>query len=195
LREILKKITKKYIILSVSLLSLAISYTSFPVSSLPLPSDNYEFIFCSGAGAWETRFSVDRDGSFTGYYYDANMGEMNEDYPKGTMAVCAFSGKFSSFGKINDYSYKMMLSNVKEDFTAGESWIKDGIKYIAARPYGIEEGKEYILYLPDTPLDHVSAEFYSWWPLRYDQDEDPKETLSCYGIYNLNTGYGFFDVY
>ena len=86
------------------MVTIASSFSSEPVNSLPLPKDNHEFIFCSGAGAWETKLSLNRDGTFEGYYYDANMGEMAEDYPEGTMMVCSFSGKFSSLGKINDYS-------------------------------------------------------------------------------------------
>ena len=30
---------------------------------------------CSGAGAWEGRLKIDADGSFTGYYYDADAGD------------------------------------------------------------------------------------------------------------------------
>lgn len=195
MRNILKNYIKKVLLLSVTMVTVASSFTSLPTDYLPLPSDNYEFIFCSGAGGWQTKFTVNRDGSFTGYYQDVNMGEDGTDYPEGTYYICSFSGKFSNVGKINDYSYKMILSDLKTENPAGQEWIKDGVKYITSRPYGVDEGKEYILYLPATPTSSISEDFYSWWPYRYGPEEEEPLTLSCYGIYNVTTGYGFFDEY
>jgi hypothetical protein len=82
---------------------------------------------------------------------------------------------------------------IKPSFTGiGEEWIEDGIKYIASEPYGLEKGEDFVLYLPDVPISTVSAEFLTWWPYRYGQNENPRETLGCYGILNVTTGYGFF---
>ena len=56
----------------------------------------------------------------------------------------------------------------------------------------LEKGKNYILYLPDTPLDGLSEEFLMWWPGRYDMQEQERTTLGYYGLYNQDMEYGFF---
>ena len=63
---------------------------------------------------------------------------------------------------------------------------------MASDPYGLEEGTEFILYLPDTPISEVPEEFLIWWPYLFEHDTDPFDTLSCYGILNVAMGYGFF---
>ena len=52
--------------------------------------------------------------------------------------------------------------------------------------------KELIFYTPKAPIEDLPDYFLSWWPRRYDQNTDPKETLSCYGILNVATYDGFF---
>ncbi len=170
----------------------------FESNHLPLPSDNVEFSFLSGAGAWRTIITLNRDGTFTGWYLDSEMGETGEGYPKGSAYTCDFSGKFENIEKINEYSYKMALTNIEISKAVGEEWIEDGIRYIASAPYGLnipdtkQECTEFVFYLPDTPIDQVPEEFLSWWPYRYPQEAGAKTTLSCYGILNVTTNFGFF---
>lgn len=165
---------------------------------LPLPKENTEFIFHSGAGGWRTEMTVNQDGTFYGQYYDSEMGSVGEGYPNGSAYICDFTGKFVNIEKVNDYSYQLELSDLKTQEPEGKEWIEDGIKYIASAPYGLydsydnTECEAFILYLPDTPVDVVPEEFLYWWPYRYDQDTAPKSTLSCYGILNLTTNDGFF---
>jgi hypothetical protein len=56
----------------------------------------------------------------------------------------------------------------------------------------MEDGDEFILYLPDTPIDGLDEGFLSWWPGRYALEGQP-ETLEMYGLYNVKMGYGFFE--
>lgn len=42
---------------------------------------NRYFYFSSGAGGWHTEFTVDADGSFSGFYQDSNMGDMAPTTP------------------------------------------------------------------------------------------------------------------
>ncbi len=168
------------------------------VESLPLPQDSIEFSFLSGAGAWRTTITLNRDGTFTGRYLDSEMGETGEGYPKGSAYICDFSGKFENIKKVDEYSYQMTLTDVKTEKVVGEEWIEDEIRYIASAPYGLydpskkQECTEFIFYLPDTPIDQVSEEFLTWWPYRYPQETGPKTTLSSYGILNVTTSDGFF---
>ena len=168
------------------------------VESLPLPQDSIEFSFLSGAGAWRTIITLNQNGIFTGWYLDSEMGETGEDYPNGSAYTSTFSGKFDNIEKINEYSYKMTLTDVKTEKAVGEEWIENKIRYVATEPYGLndpinnQDCTQFILYLPNTPIDQVPEEFLTWWPYRYTQETSPKATLSCYGILNVTTNYGFF---
>lgn len=165
---------------------------------LPLPQEDLEFSFLSGAGAWRTIITLKSDGTFNGWYLDSEMGEIGEDYPKGSAYTCNFFGKFDNIEKINEYSYKMTLTNIKTEKTVGEEWIENDIRYVASEPFGLndpidnKECTEFIFYLPDTPVEQVPEEFLTWWPYRYSQETYLKTTLSCYGILNVTTNYGFF---
>ena len=161
---------------------------------LPLPEETVEFVFCSGAGAWQTLMTLNDDGSFNGAYSDTDMGDGGEQYPNGTVYVSDFSGAFGDVEKINEYSYRMKLINVETEVDVGKEWLEDGVRYIASGPYGLEDSEEFILYLPSTPISMVSSEFLTWWPYRFSQEEVQRETLDCYGILNVNTGNGFFYV-
>ena len=151
-----------------------------------------EFVFSSGAGAWQSIITLNSDGSFKGTYSDAEMGSNGKDYPNGTLYTCEFSGKFEEIKQVNDYTYTMTLAEVNTEKKEGEEWIEDQIRYIAASPYGLENGKEFLFYTPETPIKELSEEFLNCWPKRYLQEEQALEKLSCYGIYNKETESGFF---
>lgn len=160
--------------------------------TLPLPKETLEFTFQSGVGAWVTVLSLNKDGTFVGNYHNSDMGDTGYDYPNGTEYVCSFSGRFDNFEKINDYSYTMTLAELKTETEETKEWIEGEIRYIASSPYGIDEGNRFILYLPQTPTSDVPEEFLSWWPHFFTPQEERPDTLSCYGILNLSTNYGFF---
>lgn len=125
-----------------------------------------EFVFSSGAGAWQSIITLNSDGSFKGTYNDAEMGSNGEDYPHGTVFTCEFSGKFKDIKQVNDYTYTMTLAEITTEKNEGEEWIKDQVLYIAADPYGLESGKEFLFYTPETPIKELSKEFLNWWPKR-----------------------------
>ena len=162
-----------------------------PVEVEMLPEEiPTEFTFASGAGAWCTFLLLEHDGSFKGSYHDSEMGSNAEEYPKGTCYVCEFSGKFDNIVKINDYCYSMILTEITTENEYGEEWIKNEVRYIASNPYGIHNGEEFILYLPGTPVSELSEKFKSWSPFL--RGDDAPDTMSDYGICNVNTGHGFF---
>lgn len=153
-----------------------------------------EFVFSSGAGAWRTVIVLNQDGSFNGAYLDSDMGDRGDDYPKGTHYICDFSGQFDNISQIDSHTYSMTLSKITAEKEKGEEWIEDGILNKYSEPYGMEDGTEYLLYTPDTKIAEVPEEFLKWYPGWNFVDEDGKhsDTLSCYGIYNIKMGYGFF---
>lgn len=153
-----------------------------------------ELVFSSGAGGWGTAITLNPDGSFTGSYHDSEMGDLDETkYPNGTVYVCNFSGRFEDIQQQDAHTYAMTLGQLEMDKPKEETWIEEGIRYIAADPYGLESGKTFRLYLPETPLAGLSEEFLSWWPGRFTGDADTKTTLSCYGLHNVEMEYGFFN--
>lgn len=146
--------------------------------------------FSSGAGAWGTDLTLAADGSFSGEYHDSDMGDSGDDYPDGTVYLCNFSGKFTEIKQLDDHSYSLTLEELSSDYEQGKEWVEDGVRYVSSEPYGVEQGKDFILYLPDTPTDGLNEEFLSWWPGQY--QEDQSDTLDFYGLYNVDMGYGFF---
>ena len=152
-----------------------------------------ELLFSSGAGAWYTGITLYADGTFDGEFSDTNMGESGPGHPHGTRYVCRFRGKFSNIVRMNDYSYSMVLSNITTSEPAGRSRIENLVKIITFGPYGIEGGSRFVFYTPDAPASAMSDEFLSWWPYRFERYQP--NTLSYYGLYNVNTGEGFFGRY
>lgn len=162
--------------------------TPAPVAVDSLDFLPLEFEHLSGAGAWRSTMIVNPDGSFTGHYRDSDMGACTDEYPNGTEYVCDFSGKFTNMQKINDYTYSFTLAELQIEREAGEKWIENGIRYIATNAPGLSKSMEFMLYTPDAPTEALSEVFLSWWTLR---SEWP-ETLSCYGIRNVETEDGYF---
>lgn len=160
--------------------------------SLPVGEGGRFFIFSSGVGGWRTELTLHEDGTFAGMHLDSEMGICAEDYPDGTVYVCDFFGAFSDITQLDEHTYKMTLLYLQTLDPDEEEWIQDGVRYVVSEPYGIVGGHDFILYLPETPLEGLSEDFMLWWPLRY--DEESRNTLGCYGIENIAESCGFFSV-
>lgn len=165
----------------------------FEPGYFPIPEEPATFTFLSGAGGWRTDMDINTDGTFAGRYQDGDMGASGEGY-KSTCYICDFSGVFTDVEKVNSYTYKVRLTDLETLEPVGKEWIDKEIKYIASEPYGLNdpEGKqkceEFIVYMPNAPVSELPEEFLTWWPYRGEQ----KTTLSCFGLRNVTTNYGFF---
>ena len=153
-----------------------------------------EMTFASGVGAWATWITLNPDGTFEGGFHDSDMGDMAEDYPNGTMYYCNFSGSFEKVTRNDIFSYSMQLKDlcVEDVGKEGDAYIDDGVRYVLSTPYGMEDGGEFIFYIPETPVTILDEEFLSWWPGRFGFDDNTHFTLERYGLWNVNTGNGFF---
>ncbi len=116
--------------------------------------------FSSGAGAWATSITLNRDGSFEGSYHDSDMGFIGEGYPHGTVYICKFSGVFDNIQQIDDNTYAMTLKEITTESTESKEWITDGVRYIASEPYGLESGKEFLFYTPQTSVKKSNGRVY-----------------------------------
>ena len=148
-----------------------------------------DLVFASGAGGWSTDLTLERDGSFTGVYHDSEMGSTGPEYPNGTCYISTFSGRFGDIRQVDDHTWAITLEELTVRETPGEEWVEDDILYIASEVYGLEEGKEFFLYSPETPTEGLDEEFLTWWPSWNVEDTG---TLNCWGLLNLEMGYGFF---
>ena len=146
-----------------------------------------DFYFSSGVGGWGTIMTLERDFSFYGSFHDSDMGDMTDAYPNGTCYVSIFHGNFQVLSQIDEYSYSLELTRVETETADGTIWIEDGIRYIACEAYGLE-GTEYVLYLPETPMEQLPEALIPWLPYW----GDLPETLSCYAIWNTTYETPFF---
>ena len=135
----------------------------------------YQFVFSSGAGAWQTMLNINEDGTFKGYYSDSDMGDIGEGYPNGINYSSTFEGKFTTPKRINDYTYSISIEYIKLEKEAGTEEIKDGIKYI---------------YTPQAPLEELPEGFRSWVGYM-DLSNEEEKYLPFYGLYNVETKSGF----
>lgn len=116
------------------------------------------FNFSSGVGGWSTQLDLYEDGTFDGYYSDLNMGEIDEDYLRGTCRLCAFSGEFSTPRKLTDYVYAVSIKSLDYPGDVGTEWIEDDTRFIQSTPYGLDESSEYYIYLPGCPYSVFKSE-------------------------------------
>lgn len=147
------------------------------------------FAFSSGAGGWATQFALEDDGSFTGQYYDSDMGDIGTEYPKGTVYISKFTGKFTTPTQINDYTYSMQLENLQTEGTTGEEYYENGQRFIYSDPYGFDNADEFLIYTPGAPMTELPEGFKNWLIAFMNPNEE--QTLPCYGIYNVGGEEGF----
>lgn len=155
--------------------------------------------FSSGAGAWATELNLGTDGTFEGNYHDSEMGSFAPEYPNGTVYYCNFSGQFIDAQPRQDGGYDLTLDRLDMEDEEDSEVIRDKILYIASLPHGLDSGspegdrlaREFVLYLPGTPVADLDEDFLSWWPEQYDPDGVP-DKFNCFALWNTVTNYGFF---
>ncbi len=159
----------------------------------------WQFIFTSGAGGWDTSFTVNPDGSFQGVYHDSDMGVTGPGYEEcGTLYYCAFSGNFTGYTKISEYVYEVDYGELHYEDTPGTEEIKEGTRYVYSDAYGLTGTNSLIVYLPGTPTADLPQAFMSWvnmvWYTYLPDDfvEDVPAELPFCGLYNEAEEEGIF---
>lgn len=163
-----------------------------PDAEMKLPfEESLKMYYSSGVGAWGTDLTLNNDGSFSGYFRDANAGEIGEGYPNGTVYECYFNGIFSEITKLDDLTYSMKLAslNVEGD---GAEYVLDGVRYIAAKPYGLTGGEDFLFYLPQKQISALTDDQRFFWHGDLWLEGRVPDVISCYALINVNEDLGFF---
>ena len=147
-----------------------------------------EFHFNSGVGGWGTILTIHSDGSFTGEFYDSNMGIREEEYPNGSVDLSNFSGQLSQPQWVNEYTCWLKIESIQYEVTPGTVEIRNGIRYSYGTAYGLVGTEELLLYLPGAPIAELPASYLPWAFLYEYEDPD----LPRYGIYNSEQEQGFY---
>lgn len=114
----------------------------------------------SGVGAWSTELRIKQDGSFFGYFHDADMGDSRESYPNGIRYECLFFGRFADIQQIDSGIYSMRVTEFDIINESLSQFIYDGVLHIIMNP-GIHVGDEFIIYSPGVSKQHISEEHLS----------------------------------
>ncbi len=147
-----------------------------------------EYWFGSGAGGWRTVLYVADDGSFEGVYTDSEMGSSDADFPNGTCYISEFTGTFTAPKKVDEFTYSVEIQDITLSKEPGTEEIRDGIKYIYDQPYGLDDAKELLFYLPGAPVKDLPAGYLSW---ASGYGDSIGEALPFYGLYNVGGDQGF----
>lgn len=149
-----------------------------------------QFCFASGAGAWATLLTIQEDGSFSGEYFDRDMGASGDAYPNGTMYQSNFSGTFTQPVRVNAYTYSMQIREISYDKEVGTEEIIDGVLYHYTEVYGLDGAEDILVYLPNAPIAELPQEFRSWVGYS-DLPASSDTTLPFYALYNEKEQCGF----
>lgn len=120
------------------------------------------YAFASGAGGWSEDFTIEKDGFFTGYYHDSDMGDAGEDYEDGTVYSSTYTGYFTNLTKVNAYTYTMELADISYKDEVGSTRLCDNIRYIYTDSYCLGDTDIFTVYLPGTPVSELPEEICMW---------------------------------
>lgn len=151
------------------------------------------FTFSSGVGGWQTIMYMQADGSFTGEYFDSDMGVTGEGYPDGTVYVCTFSGQFAPLSRVDDLTYTTKVESISYVQPADTEEIQDGVRYVYTTAYGLDDAQTLYFYLPGTETANLSEACMSWVSIYLwtgVEGEHAKE-LPFVALFNENAGTAF----
>ncbi|MBQ6059889.1 MAG: leucine-rich repeat protein [Clostridia bacterium] len=138
----------------------------------------------SGAGAWEGRIKFDKDGGFTAYYYDEDVGDevIYEVY---------FTGRFdtSSIQLDGTNGYLLRASEISTQHTPGTEAVTDfGSRIVYEEPL-FKVGETLLLTRPGTPDPEIPEMVQSEIGGVFGQWEDFETFIT---LSRLADGWGFF---
>ena len=121
----------------------------------------------------------------------AQTQQPQEDGYDSTVYQCDFSGRFPPPVEQKPHIYSMELEFIHLYDTPGNEVIRDQVRYVSADPYGLDNAQEVMLYCPGAKLADLPEYFLLWTNQGPKEEVGPEDTLSFYGLYNVNESEGF----
>ena len=120
--------------------------------------------FASGSGGWTTTLQVNRDGTFSGYYSDTDLGDVSDEHPNGIRTESTFQGVFSKAKANDDGTYTLQCDADKLNFEGniGDSRIEDGTLVTISEPYGIAPCTTFTVYPQGYDSSRIDEDVLSW---------------------------------
>ncbi len=143
-----------------------------------------EFVFSSGAGGWATTLTIRPDGTFDGIYSDSDYMEMY---------FSTFDGRFGQPRKTGDHTYVVKIEDFRVTNDQDKVFYEEGVEYIPANPYGMDNTDELILYVPGMPISEMPEDCRSW--LIYYEKENSALADGDYVLYNAQEGDAFLGLH
>lgn len=140
---------------------------------------------CTGAGgAWSSKFSVNPDGSFCGFYFDVEKEDKGKKYPKGTSYISEYYGQFSDIEKTKENVYKMKIASL-EYVDKDMSFICNSMKYKMTDAVGFEKTEEFLVNGPKLLKTECSKDFVQ---ALKNSKVSVGDTLKTYYVFNEKAG-------
>ncbi len=105
------------------------------------------FIYSHGSGHGVSTLTMGANGSFSGQYKDFRAGETGEEFPKGTVYLCNYTGRFTEASKENNYTYALSVAELSTSALPGVVVYQDGYRYISTEAFGFENAGVFDLFL------------------------------------------------
>ncbi|MBR3509925.1 MAG: M56 family metallopeptidase [Lachnospiraceae bacterium] len=123
--------------------------------------------------------TMEEGGSFTGT--DVSNGNGNPQ-----TQICEFTGQIANLRKVNDLQYVFSVEDLSYP-DPDQITKQNGTQFVTVKPFGMEEGDEFLLYLPGYPVTNLPSLIIqsledagqpTWYQYSY-------EILPCYVLWNL----------
>lgn len=137
------------------------------------------FVFSSGAGGWATFLQLNADGTFSGQYFDQDIGDTGPGYPNGVGRQSIFSGRFELVEQVSPLEYRLKRVELDVEGAIGDEFIENDTLLNTTEPYGIDGDQDFVLYLPGFPVAELSEDVFSWC-----SGLDGETTTSQWILYN-----------
>ncbi len=148
--------------------------------------------YCSRDGeTWTYKLAISDDGFCEGKYDDVRADETGEEHPEGTTYYSYYSGSFTDFQKVDDYTWSMRLSSLDKGAEAGDEVVSGNILYIATETPGITGDDLFYLYLPGHPVSTLPEGFMSWASSYMGEGNQDLTELNFFGLYNEAADYAW----
>jgi len=151
-----------------------------------------KFVYTNGPAGWSTTLTMNRDGSFTGYYQNFDPKATAATYPDGTREEAVFSGRFEIDGETSDAQVPLTLTAFTVQRSIGDARIEGRIRVVTVAPKGITGGDTgFVAYRPGALAGAGTDKFWTW--LGINPATAPRH-LPYWALYNQRTEDTYFGI-